>query len=27
LDISKLNIAIVGDIESKEPILNAIAHL
>ena len=27
LDVSKLNIAIVGDIESKEPILNAIANL
>ena len=27
LDVSKLNIAIVGDIESKEPILNAIADL
>jgi predicted Zn-dependent peptidase len=27
LDISKLNIAIVGDVESKEPILNSIAHL
>ena len=27
LDVSKLNIAIVGDIESKEPILDAIANL
>jgi len=27
LDVSKLNIAIVGDIESKEPILDAIADL
>ena len=27
LDVSKLNIAIVGDIESKEPILNAIVNL
>ena len=27
LDVSKLNIAIVGDIDSKEPILNAIANL
>ena len=27
LDVSKLNIAIVGDIESKEPILDAIAEL
>jgi predicted Zn-dependent peptidase len=27
LDVSKLNIAIVGDIRSKGPILNAIANL